>query len=246
MKRKFKQIVRNNKIVYANWFLRQLDALWYFIYFHILPLRTWRRLIEIKYEIIYAFERAFTGYDRRISWGYYSTIRFYKRMLSDLYKYTQAFPGNLENIAPEEWQKVIDKWLPVFKTREAFDKAATFIEESGLSEDQYKEFSDDCFHAWKDYIKRVLHYFEEADEETCSQKNELEDQFVWNMEKNRQVVEYNGELCYSYPSTHDSNDPQDLINSKIFERDEEIEKYRMEQLNLGMQEIAKNLTYFGD
>jgi len=245
---KFRKKVIGDRIVYANWFLRQLDALWDFIYFHVLPVRTWYRLVNCKDRVVYAFERAFTGFDRRISWGYESSIHFYKRLLGDLYKYSQAFPGNLEDIAPEEWESmVVDKWLPKFKDKEAFDRASLFCgDDDGLTDDERSEFSDDCFNAWKAYIKRVLHYFEEADADTCSQKNELEGQFKWSMGQ-RKVTEINGELFYMYESTAGKEkSEQDLINDRIFKRDREIEKYRLENLKLGMQEVAKNILRFCD
>ena len=74
---KHKQTVINGKIVYANRFLRWGEAVWDFIYFHILPIRLWHRLVALKDSFKYAMERAFTGFDRRISWGYESSIDFY-------------------------------------------------------------------------------------------------------------------------------------------------------------------------
>lgn len=240
--KKHKYTVINNEIVYANWFLRQLDAIWDFIYFHILPLRTWHKLGEIKRSIIYAFERAFYGYDRTISWGYESTIKFYKKLLGDLHKYCHGFPSNLKEICPEEWKEIEKKYA----SKCNLDEASKFCGiANGLTEEEHNQLSDDMFNAWKAYIARILHYLNEADEETCSEKNELVDQFKWNREENREIVERNGEYFYSYPPV-DPTDPQEQINKKIFDRDVEIEQYRMKNLNLAMQEITKNLIYLAD
>ncbi len=244
---KFRQTIRNDKIVYANWFIRIGNAVWDFIYWHLLPLRTWYWLGSIKRKIIYGFERMFTGFDRRISWGEESTIAFYKRLLSDLYKHAHGWPGSskkMKEICPLEWAEVEAKWkdkLP--EGKELDDLFQEKIE--GINEDEYFE---DGFQCWKKYIKRVLHYFEEADPETCSlnaKKEELYDKMKNPFdEKKRTVVERNGEYFYLYPSLGDSEEDQE--QRRILNELNHIDEYMYDQLKLGMAEVAKNIVYLND
>ena len=244
---KHKQTVIDGKIVYANRFLRWGEAVWDFIYDHILPVGLWYRLVDIKDEIKYGFERMFTGFDRRISWGTDSTIQFYKRLLSDLYKNVHAWPGNaktMREICPEEWKEVEDKWMKKISDGQTLDK----IINEGIDGLSAEEFSNDGFECWKKYIKRVLHYFEEADSETCSKKARVEELYskIRNPfdEKERMVVECNGEYFYQYPSLGDSE--KDNEQRSILKELNEIDEYRLEQLKLGMAEVAKNIVYLND
>lgn len=244
---KYKQTVIDGKIVYANRFLRWGEAVWDFIYDHILPVGLWYHLVDIKDEIKYGFERMFTGFDRRISWGTDSTIQFYKRFLSDLYKNVHAWPGNaktMREICPEEWKEVEDKWMKKISDGQTLDK----IINEGIEGLSAEEFSNDGFECWKKYIKRVLHYFEEADPETCSKKARVEELYskIRNPfdEKERTVVECNGEYFYQYPSLGDSE--KDNEQRAILKELNEIDEYRLEQLKLGMAEVAKNIVYLND
>lgn len=245
---RFKQTVIDGKIVYANWFLRQGEAIWDFVYDHVLPVRTWHKLVDWKDRFKYAMERAFTGFDRRISWGHQSTVAFYKRLLSDLYKNVHGWPGTAEamkEICPEEWAEVEAKWtkqLPEGKTLEDLFQGGVF------SNELRSQFFEDGFQAWRKYIKRVLHYFEEADPETCSKKA-LEEELYSKMrnpfdEKERTVVEHNGEYFYQYPSL--GNSKEDNKQRRILEELNEIDEYQLEQLKLGMAEVAKNIVYLND
>lgn len=244
---KIKQTVINNEIVPANWFIRQAERVWDFIYYHILPVGLWYRLVELKDRFKYAMERAFTGFDRRISWGTDSTIQFYKRLLSDLYKHIHGWPGNaktMREICPDDWKEVEDKWskkLPEGKTLDDLINEGI----DGLSTE---EFSNDGFECWKKYIKRVLHYFEEADPETCSKKARVEELYSKMRnpfdEKERTVVEHNGEYFYQYPSLGDSE--KDNEQRSILKELNEIDEYQIEQLKLGMAEVAKNIVYLND
>ena len=244
---KHKQTVINNKIVYANRFLRWGEAVWDFIYDHILPVGLWYRLVDIKDEIKYGFERMFTGFDRRISWGTDSTIQFYKRLLSDLYKNVHAWPGNtktMREICPEEWKEVEDKWMKKISDGQTLDK----IINEGIEGLNAEEFSNDGFECWKKYIKRVLHYFEEADPETCSKKARVEELYSKMRnpfdEKERMVVEHGGEYFYQYPSLGHSD--EDEKQRAILKELNEIDEYQIEQLKLGMAEVAKNIVYLND
>ena len=244
---KHKQIVINNKIVYANRFLRWGEAVWDFIYDHVLPVRIWYRLVDLKDRFKYATERAFTGFDRRISWGTESTVQFYKRLLSDLYKNAHGWPGNaktMREICPEEWKEVEDKWTKKLPEGKTLDN---LINEGidGLSSEEY---SNDGFECWRKYIKRVLHYFEEADSNTCSKKVRVEELYSKMRnpfeEKERTVVEHNGMLFYQYPSL--GNSEKDNEQRKILDELREIDEYQLEQLKLGMAEVAKNIVYLND
>jgi len=242
-----KQIVIDGKIVYANRFLRWGEAVWDFLYDYILPVGTWYRLVALKDRFKYAMERAFTGFDRRISWGTDSTIQFYKRLLSDLYKNAHGWPGNaktMREICPDEWKEVEDKWLEKLPKGKTLDDLIN----EGIDGLSTEEFSNDGFECWKKYIKRVLHYFEEADSETCSKKAKVEELYSKMRnpfdEKKRTVVEHNGEYVYHYPSLGDSeedNEQRSVLKELI-----EIDKYQLEQLKLGMAEIAKNIVYLND
>lgn len=244
---KHKQTVIDGKIVYANRFLRWGEAVWDFLYDHILPVGMWYRLVSLKDRFKYAMERAFTGFDRRISWGYESSIEFYKRLLSDLYKNAHGWPGSaksMREICPEEWKKVEDKWakkLPEGKTLD--DLICEGID--GLSAEEY---SEDGFKCWKEYIKRVLHYFEEADPETCSKKQRVEELYLKFRnpldERERKVIEHNGEYLYEYPSLGHSEEDEE--QRRILKELEEIDEYQIEQLKLGMAEVAKNIVYLND
>lgn len=245
---KHKQIVINNKIVYANRFLRWGEAVWDFIYYHILPIRLWHRLVALKDRFKYAMERAFTGFDRRISWGYESSIDFYKRLLSDLYKNVHAWPGNaktMREICPEEWKEVEEKWLKKLPEGKVLDDIINYDGIDGLSAEEY---SNDGFECWRKYIKRVLHYFEEADPETCSKKARVEELYskIRNPfdEKERAIVEHNGEYFYQYPSL--GNSEKDNEQRAILKELNEIDEYQIEQLKLGMAEVAKNIVYLND
>lgn len=244
---KFKKKVKNNKIVFANPIVRFFDTIWDFIYWHILPLRTWHWLGEQKRKVIYGFERMFTGFDRRISWGEESTIAFYKRLLSDLYKNVHGWPGTaakMREICPLEWAEVEAKWKDKLPEGKELDDLF-YIKINGIDENEYFE---DGFQCWKKYIKRVLHYFEEADPETCSlnkKKEELYDQMKNPFdEKHRTVVEHNGEYFYQYPSLGDSE--EDQAQRKVLDELNHIDEYMYEQLKLGMAEIAKNIIYLND
>lgn len=245
---KHKQIVINNKIVYANRFLRWGEAVWDFIYDHILPVGLWYRLVALKDRFKYAMERAFTGFDRRISWGTDSTIQFYKRLLSDLYKHVHAWPGNaktMREICPDEWKEVEEKWLKKLPEGKVLDDIINYDGIDGLS---MEEYSNDGFECWKKYIKRVLHYFEEADPETCSKKARAEELYSKMRnpfdEKERTVVEHNGEYFYQYPSL--GNSEKDNEQRSILKELNEIDEYQLEQLKLGMAEVAKNIVYLND
>lgn len=245
---KHKQIVINNKIVYANRFLRWGEAVWDFIYDHILPVGLWYRLVALKDRFKYAMERAFTGFDRRISWGTDSTIQFYKRLLSDLYEHVHAWPGNaktMREICPEEWKEVEEKWLKKLPEGKVLDDIINYDGIDGLS---MEEYSNDGFECWRKYIKRVLHYFEEADSETCSKKARVEELYskMRNLfdEKERTVVEHNGEYFYQYPSL--GNSEEDNEQRSILKELNEIDEYQLEQLKLGMAEVAKNIVYLND
>ena len=242
-----KQIVINNKIVYANRFLRWGEAVWDFIYDHILPVGLWYRLVDLKDRFKYAMERAFTGFDRRISWGTESTVQFYKRLLSDLYKNAHGWPGDaktMREICPEEWKEVEDKWTKKLPEGKTLDN---LINEGidGLSSEEY---SNDGFECWRKYIKRVLHYFEEADSNTCSKKARVEELYSKMRnpfeEKERTVVEHNGVLFYQCPSL--GNSEKDNEQRKILDELREIDEYQLEQLKLGMAEVAKNIIYLND
>ena len=244
---KHKQTVIDGKIVYANWFLRQGEAIWDFIYDHVLPIGTWHRFRDKLDLLKYAYERAVTGFDRRISWGTDSTIQFYKRLLSDLYKNTHGWPGNtktMREICPEEWKEVEEKWLKKLPEGKTLDDLIN----EGIDGLSAEEFSNDGFECWKKYIKRVLHYFEEADPETCSKKA-LEEELYSKMknpfdEKERTVVEHNGEYFYQYPSLGDSD--EDNEQRDILKKLNDIDEYQIEQLKLGMAEVAKNIVYLND
>lgn len=245
---KHKQIVINNKIVYANRFLRWGEAVWDFIYDHILPVGLWYRLVALKDRFKYAMERAFTGFDRRISWGTDSTIQFYKRLLSDLYKNVHAWPGNaktMREICPEEWKEVEEKWLKKLPDGKVLDDIINYDGIDGLN---MEEYSNDGFECWRKYIKRVLHYFEEADSETCSKKARVEELYSKMRnpfdEKERTVVEHNGEWFYQYPSL--GNSKEDNEQRSILKELNEIDEYQLEQLKLGMAEVAKNIVYLND
>lgn len=245
---KHKQIVINNKIVYANRFLRWGEAIWDFVYDHILPVGLWYRLVALKDRFKYAMERAFTGFDRRISWGTDSTIQFYKRLLSDLYKNVHAWPGNaktMREICPDEWKEVEEKWLKKLPEGKVLDDIINYDGIDGLSAEEY---SNDGFECWRKYIKRVLHYFEEADSETCSKKARAEELYSKMRnpfdEKERTVVEHNGEYFYQYPSL--GNSEKDNEQRSILKELNEIDEYQLEQLKLGMAEIAKNIVYLND
>lgn len=245
---KIKQTVINNEIVPANWFIRQAERFWDFIYYHILPVRLWHRLVELKDRFKYAMERAFTGFDRRISWGTDSTIQFYKRLLSDLYKNVHAWPGNaktMREICPEEWKEVEEKWLKKLPEGKVLDDIINYDGIDGLS---MEEYSNDGFECWRKYIKRVLHYFEEADLESCSKRareKELYDKLKNPFdEKERTIVEHNGEYFYQYPSLGHSD--EDEQQRAILKELNEIDEYQLEQLKLGMAEVAKNIVYLND
>lgn len=245
---KHKQIVINNKIVYANRFLRWGEAVWNFIYDHILPVGLWYRLVALKDRFKYAMERAFTGFDRRISWGTDSTIQFYKRLLSDLYKNVHAWPGSaktMREICPEEWKEVEEKWLKKLPEGNVLDDIINYDGIDGLN---MEEYSNDGFECWKKYIKRVLHYFEEADPKICSKKSRVEELYSkmrnpFN-EKERTIVEHNGEYFYQYPSLGHSD--EDEQQRAILKELNEIDEYQLEQLKLGMAEVAKNIVYLND
>lgn len=245
---KHKQIVINGKIVYANRFLRWGEAVWDFIYDHILPVGLWYRLVALKDRFKYAMERAFTGFDRRISWGTDTTIQFYKRLLSDLYKNVHAWPGNaktMREICPDEWKEVEEKWLKKLPEGKVLDDIINYDGIDGLS---MEEYSNDGFECWRKYIKRVLHYFEEADSETCSKKARVEELYskIRNPfdEKERTIVEHNGEYFYQYPSL--GNSEEDNEQRSILKELNEIDEYQLEQLKLGMAEVAKNIVYLND
>ena len=241
---KIKQTVINNEIVPANWFFRQGEKFWDFLYFHVFPIRTWYMLISFKDKVKYALERAFTGFDRRISWGYEYQIAFYKRMLSDLYKYAHGWPGSataMKEICPEECKVVEEKWKDTLPEEKTLDDIL-FQEIPGIN---IKDFSEDGFQAWKKYIRRVLNYFEEADPETCSKRFELEEleselHSPFD-EAKRTVVEQNGEYYYIYSSI-DVNSKE----TKVLDKIREIEQYQIDQFKLGMNEIAKNSIYLCD
>ncbi len=244
---KHKQTVIDGKIVYANWFLRQGEAIWDFVYDYVLPVRTWYRFRDKLDLLKYAYERAVTGFDRRISWGTDSTIQFYKRLLSDLYKHVHSWPGNaktMREICPDEWKEVEDKWLKKLPEGKTLDDLIY----EGIDGLNTEEFSNDGFECWRKYIKRVLHYFEEADSETCSKKARVEELYSKMRnpfdEKERTVVEHNGEYFYQYPSLGDSE--KDNEQRSVLKELNEIDEYQTEQLKLGMAEVAKNIVYLND
>lgn len=250
MKKHFKKIVVNNEIVYANWFLRQAAALWDFVYFHILPIKTWQKLVDIGDKVKYAFERAFTGFDRRISWGVEYQIDFYKRMLSDLIKYSHGWPGTastMEKICPLEWKDVKEKWEK--RLPEGYCLDDIFFKDA-FDENDIHEYSEDGFRCWKKYLVRVLGYFSEADYKTCSKNKRREELYsemkpLFEDKSKRKIIECdNGEFFYQYPPLGDSEEDQKQI--KILHELNDINSYQDEQLKLGMAEIAKNVFYLND
>lgn len=257
MHSKFKQTVINNKIVYKNWFLRQGEAIWDFLYFHVFPIGTWCKIVDWKNRIKYALERAFTGFDRRISWGYESSIAFYKRLLSDLYRNVHGWPGSakqMKEICPIEWAEVEKKWqekLPEGKTLEDLEKVGMGEKIEIENKDVlYDEYCEDGFQAWRKYIGRVLNYFIEADPETSSKsKTAIYDEMDKNKlsffdESTMTVKEVNGEYYYVYPSL--GNSEKDNKVRECLNQLEEIETYYIDQFKLGMAEIGKNALYLND
>ena len=246
-KMKFKQTVINNKIVYANRFLRWGEAIWDFIDDHFIPWRIIYGLGNMKRCIRRGFQRMFYGYDETISWGTDSTIQFYKQLLSDLYKYAHGWPGSaklMREICPEEWKEVEDKWMKKLPEGKTLDNLLN----EGIEGIDTEEYSDDGFECWKKYIKRVLHYFEEADLESCSKRSHEKE--LYDMlknpfeEKERKIIEHNGEFLSVYPSLGHSEEDEE--QRRVLKELSEIDEYRAEQLKLGMAEIAKNIIYLND
>lgn len=240
---RFKKIVKGNQIVYANWFLRQLESIWDFIYFKLLPISLWYKVKEWwSIYFVYPIERALFGFDRRISWGYESTLKFYKKLLSDLIKYSHGYPTELSEICPEEWKNhIVSKWASQIPDIENMSFFTSFDK---IDNDEIKrQFSDDCYNCWILYLSRVYYYFSEADEETSSHKFDYStiDKIELFSEKNRKVVEYNGELYYQYAPTE-----LDEKYDKALKEISDNENYRIEQFKLGMNEIAKNIIYMCD
>ena len=239
------QIVLNGEIVSGNWFKRNLERVWDFIYFHILPIRTWSRLVDLKNSIKYGFQRMFRGHDKTICWGYESSIKFYKCLLSDLLKCEQGFPAfDLSDICPEEWKKVDAKWRPRLlkkaKYNDCYVKKQVF--KKGVN---IEEFEDDVMACWKEYIANVLHCFMEADPDTCSLTPEYEELLKQVRlpfdSKDRQIVLHNGIYVVQYPSK-----PYTKDEDKVHNRLREIDEYQTDMLKKGMAEVAKNILILND
>ena len=239
------QTVIDGEIVPANWFKRQWGYIWDFIYFHILPIRTWSKLVDIKNSIKYGFQRMFRGYDHRISWGYESSVKFYKCLLSDLIECEQGFPSfDLSKICPEEWKPVEEKWKPRLlkgaKFTDCYAKDKVF--RKGF---EVEDFEKDVFKCWMIYLNHVLFYFMEADPNTCSLTSEYEallDQVKLPFDKaERKIVEHNGVFVSQYPSKPFT--PEEEARHK---RMGEIDQYQTDMLMKGMAEVAKNILVLND
>ena len=237
--------VINGEIVPANWFKRQWERVWDFIYFHILPIRTWSRLVDLKNSIKRGFQRMFHGYDYTISWGYESSIKFYKRLLSDLIENERGFPSfDLSEICPEHWKSVEKKWKPRLlkgaKFTDCYVKDKVF--KKGF---EVEDFEKDVFNCWMTYLNYVLHCFMEADPDTCSLTPEYEallDQVKLPFDKaDRKIVEHNGVFMTQYPSR--SFTPEE---EKRHKRMGEIDQYQTDMLKKGMAEVAKNILLLND
>ena len=244
------QTVIDNEIVPANWFKRQWECVWDFLYFHVFPMRTIGWLGDRKRDIRRGFQRMFRGYDETISWGYESTIAFYKALLGDLIKYAHGHPGSVAafgEICPREWQQVKDKWSKKVPEGKTFDEILE-DDDTTLTPKEQEEYFEDCFNCWISYLKRVKHYFDEADSNTCSKRKEQEE--LYSRMKNpfdkreRKVVEINGVFVTQYPSLGDS--PEDNEQRKILDELTKIDNYMTDQLKLGMAEVAKNILYLND
>ena len=242
-----KRTVIDNEIVLANPIFRFLAKIWDFIDDYLIPWKIIYKFGDLKRSVRRGFQRMFRGYDETISWGYESTIKFYKKLLSDLIEYSHGQPTNLWEICPVEFDSiVVKKWQPIFP-----DKDLTKMSCDGegfATEEQYNEYFDDCFKAWMVYLNKVLSYFNEADSDTCSKNAEKEELYkkLKNPfeEKKRTVVKHNGEYYYQYPPLGDSD--EDNAQREILKKLNEIDEYELEQLKLGMAEVARNIVYLND
>ena len=187
----------------------------------------------------------FRGYDSRISWGYESSIQFYKRLLSDLIECEQGFPSfDLSKICPEEWKPVEEKWKPRLlkgaKFTDCYAKDKVF--RKGF---EVEDFEKDVFKCWMIYLNHVLFYFMEADPNTCSLTPEYEallDQVKLPFDKaERKIVEHNGVFVSQYPSKPFT--PEEEARHK---RMGEIDQYQTDMLMKGMAEVAKNILVLND
>ena len=202
----------------------------------------WRRVINPissrKDRLIYAWERAWTGFDRRISWSEQPMIDFYVRLLTDLIEHAQSRPMGIEKIVgSERISPIFEKWNKILGTEFNSDCQFCFFEK--MSAEQEKEFSSEVYALWKDYLREVRQCFLDASPDTCSQKNEYYDDFSFNptwIEKEDGYFEMKENL----------SEEQIEKNKKFSQRERELEEFRLESLKRGLAEITKNPYAFSD
>ena len=210
----------------------------------------WRHFINpvvtLKDNLIYAWERATKGFDRRISWGAKSMIQFYVRMLSDLIEYTEGRPMGLHEIIPDDFKTISDKWNKILGTNftSDFDFAGLTYKSKDdpslkMTDEQSKEYFNDTHALWIEYLKRVRNLFLESDPDTCSQKNEFYDDFEFNP---LWIEQENG----SYLMEIDETPEQKEKNDRYMNRQREIEQYQYDCLKKALAEIARNPYSFSD
>lgn len=240
-------IYREN-VVYLhkkNPIIQKLSDLWYDF-----DIWFWRHFINPissrKNRLVYAWERATKGFDRRISWGYESMVKFYVKMLSDLIEYASGRPMGLHEICPEEFAAVVDKWNEILGTDYSSDydfvgltQKSREYEGLKMTDLQRDEYFDDTHNAWLDYLKRVRQYFLDSVPETCSMKNEYEDDFIFNP---TWIELENG----SFRMEENLSEEQEKKNKLYSDRQRVIEKFMFDSLKKGLNEIAKNPYAFCD
>jgi len=146
------------------------------------------------YEIKYAFQRFWRGYD-------------------DTYYF--SLDAKLNELIPTilKWYRINRHGSPCFSGNEG-----------------------DCHEEWNSKLDEILHYFNEGDDETCSEKNEFDE-----------LMDFSFEFVDSgkgYSTLVENNDKE--LNDKWFEREMEIEEYTKSNRQKAYGMIAEYIDCFWD
>ena len=197
-------------------------------------------VVDCKDRFVYAWERATKGFDRRISWGPEQMVQMYVKMLTNLIENAQARPMGLHEIIPEKFKPLADKWNAILGTDYKTDfEFVGFGTDSKMDDVQSLCYADDAFNLWLDYLKEVRQYFLDSMPETCSQKNEYEDDFTFEP---KFIEQEDGTFLME-----DNETPEQAEKNRLWrKRRNEIENFQYESLKKGFAEIAKNPYAFSD
>ena len=202
-------------------------------------------------EIKYAFQRVKYGSwisDKRASWNIdWSTIKFYKYCLSLYRKNLQSQPGSLYRIFPMECSNVLKELNLNYDFSKEEDQSRYEKEYSTFTNEQNNLIFNKFQKIWEDYLDHLLFLLNEADEETCSMRNDIPYKHTFYFEK---ITDENskGYGCYEMKDHADDPGNEEIkkTNDAHFKKEFEIRQYQEKSLKNFLVELSTIINYLYD